>query len=55
MDSIRSNWLMALNIAQKRHLLLVGPTGTGKTVNVVNDLNRFMANAASTSTRRSPT
>ena len=37
-DSIRNNFFLSLCVDLKKHFLLVGPTGTGKTVNVVNEL-----------------
>lgn len=37
-DSIRSTFLMNLTLLQGVHLLVVGPTGTGKTINV----NQFL-------------
>ncbi len=39
-DSIRNNFLLELYIDQKQNYLLVGPTGTGKTVHVINILNQ---------------
>ena len=40
MDSIRNNHLLSLSIETFTHLLLVGPTGTGKTVNVGGELSK---------------
>ena len=37
-DSVRNNNLLTLNISMKSHMLLTGPTGTGKTVNVANEI-----------------
>ncbi|KAF4320280.1 hypothetical protein JM18_005063 [Phytophthora kernoviae] len=37
-DSVRSNFLMNLMLPQGIHMLIVGPTGTGKTINV----NQFL-------------
>ena len=37
-DSIRNNYLLTLYINTKSHMLLTGPTGTGKTVNVINEI-----------------
>jgi dynein heavy chain, axonemal len=37
-DSVRNNYLFSLFISMKSHLLLTGPTGTGKTVNVINEI-----------------
>jgi dynein heavy chain len=34
MDSIRNEWLLNTLIDNKKHLLMVGETGTGKTVNI---------------------
>lgn len=38
-DSVRNKFLLSLFIKQKSHMLLTGPTGTGKTVNIINELN----------------
>lgn len=38
-DSVRNNYLMTLYINMRSHLLLTGPTGTGKTVNIANEIN----------------
>ncbi|DBA03742.1 TPA: hypothetical protein N0F65_004159 [Lagenidium giganteum] len=40
-DSVRSVFLMNLALSQGVHIMIVGPTGTGKTVNV----NQFLENA----------
>jgi dynein heavy chain len=40
-DSIRNNYLLTLYINMKTHMLLTGPTGTGKTVNVINEISIF--------------
>jgi len=37
-DSIRNNYLLNLCVENKIHLLISGPTGTGKTVNIKNEL-----------------
>ena len=33
-DSIRHNYFLHLNIKSHMHVLFVGPTGTGKSINV---------------------
>ena len=38
-DSVRNCFFLNLFINLNSHLLLTGPTGTGKTVNVINELN----------------
>jgi dynein heavy chain len=38
-DSIRNDYFLNFSVRHKIHLLLSGPTGTGKTVNVINQLN----------------
>lgn len=43
-DSVRNNYFLHLCVRNKIHLLLSGPTGTGKTVNVLNELNRHYFN-----------
>ena len=37
-DSIRNNYLLNLSVKNRLHLLVSGPTGTGKTVNIINEL-----------------
>ena len=43
-DSVRNVHFLHLYLDLKQHLLLTGPTGTGKTVNIVNELNLFFYN-----------
>ena len=43
-DSVRNAHFLHLYLDLKQHLLLTGPTGTGKTVNIVNELNLFFYN-----------
>ena len=43
-DSIRNNYFLHLCVKNKIHLLISGPTGTGKTSNIVNELNRHYFN-----------
>jgi dynein heavy chain len=38
-DSVRNSYFLNLFINLNTHMLLTGPTGTGKTVNVINELN----------------
>ena len=38
-DSIRNTFLINLNLGSKKNMLIVGNTGTGKTVNVISELN----------------
>lgn len=38
-DNVRNNHMLNLYVKQKKHLLLTGPTGTGKTVNIMNELD----------------
>jgi dynein heavy chain, axonemal len=38
-DSIRHNYFLNLNITNHMHVLFCGPTGTGKSINVANELN----------------
>ena len=40
LDTVRCEYLLNLLIANKKHLLLVGPTGTGKTTLIKNTLNK---------------
>jgi dynein heavy chain len=35
-DSIRNNYFLHLNIKNKMHILFSGPTGTGKSVQILN-------------------
>jgi dynein heavy chain len=37
-DSIRNNYFLHLNIKNHMHVLFVGPTGTGKSINVTKEL-----------------
>lgn len=37
-DSIRNNYFLHLNIKNKMHILFSGPTGTGKSVQIINEL-----------------
>lgn len=39
LDSIRNTILLNINISMKRNLLMFGPSGTGKTKNIINELN----------------
>lgn len=38
-DSIRNNFFLNICLEHKIHLLICGNTGTGKTTNIVNELN----------------
>jgi dynein heavy chain len=38
------NFFLHLNVSRMRHVLFTGPTGTGKTANVVKELNDFYFN-----------
>lgn len=38
-DSVRNNYFLNTFVNNKLHFLLTGPTGTGKTINVINELN----------------
>jgi dynein heavy chain len=38
-DLIRNTYFLHLCIRSRIHLLLAGPTGTGKTVNLLNEIN----------------
>lgn len=38
-DSIRHNFFLHLSIKNHKHIMFVGPTGTGKSVNVANELS----------------
>ena len=40
MDSIRNNYLLNTYISLEKHFMIIGPTGTGKTINIVNELNK---------------
>lgn len=44
-DSIRNNYFLNLCIKNQIHLLLCGPTGTGKTVNIMKEINEKYMNA----------
>lgn len=35
LDSIRNLHFLTTNVANKQHMLMVGPTGTGKTLGIV--------------------
>ena len=39
-DLVRNNYFLNMYIKNHYHLLITGPTGTGKTVNIVNELNK---------------
>lgn len=43
-DSIRNNYFLHLCVKSKIHLLISGTTGTGKTSNIVNELNKHYFN-----------
>ena len=43
-DSIRNNYFLHKSIQNNLHLLICGPTGTGKTVNVINEINKHYLN-----------
>jgi dynein heavy chain len=43
-DSIRNNHFLHLCVKNKLHLLVSGPTGTGKTSNIVSELNKHYFN-----------
>jgi len=47
-DSVRNNFLLTLFINLKSHMLQTGPTGTGKTVNIINELNTSYFNESYT-------
>ena len=47
-DSIRMNYFLHLNVSRMRHVLFTGPTGVGKTANVVKELNDFYYNTTCT-------
>ena len=38
-DSVRNNYFLNTFVQSKLHFLMTGPTGTGKTINVINELN----------------
>lgn len=44
-DSIRHNYFLHLNIENHMHVLYCGPTGTGKSINVANELNTHYYNS----------
>jgi dynein heavy chain len=44
-DSVRNNHFVNLYIGLKQHLLMTGPTGTGKTLNIMNEINANYYNA----------
>jgi dynein heavy chain len=37
-DSIRNNYFLHKYIKNNTHMLICGPTGTGKTINIINEL-----------------
>lgn len=37
-DSIRNNYFVQRSLDHKFHLMICGPTGTGKTVNIINKI-----------------
>ncbi len=39
-DSVRNNYFLHLCVRNCIHVLICGPTGTGKTVNIVNQINQ---------------
>jgi len=39
-DLVRNNYFLNMYVKNHYHLLITGPTGTGKTVNIVNELNK---------------
>ena len=43
-DSIRNTYIMDLNVQFKSQILLVGPTGTGKTINAIGAINQNYSN-----------
>lgn len=47
-DSIRHNYFLNLNIQNHMHSLFCGPTGTGKSINIANELNVNYYNATYT-------
>ena len=38
-DSVRNNFFLNLSITSALHFLITGPTGTGKTVNIISELS----------------
>ncbi|EAS04067.1 axonemal dynein heavy chain (macronuclear) [Tetrahymena thermophila SB210] len=44
-DSIRNNFFLHKCIQSNNHLLICGPTGTGKTVNIINELQQHYFNS----------
>jgi len=44
-DSIRNNYFLHLCVKNKMHLLISGPTGTGKTSNIVSEMNKHYFNS----------
>ena len=38
-DTIKMNWLISMVVPSKKHLLLTGPTGTGKTLTIISTLS----------------
>ena len=47
-DLVRNNYFLNMYIKNHYHLLITGPTGTGKTVNIVNELNKNYFNEDTT-------
>jgi len=43
-DSIRNNYFLHRSVKAKQHILICGSTGTGKTVNIISELNRYYFN-----------
>lgn len=43
-DLIRNTYLLHLCVRNKLHLLVAGPTGTGKTINLVTEINKCYFN-----------
>ena len=37
-DTIKMGWLISMVVPNKKHLLLTGPTGTGKTLTIIDIL-----------------
>ena len=38
-DTIKMSWLISMVVPSKKHLLLTGPTGTGKTLTIISTLS----------------
>jgi dynein heavy chain len=43
-ESLRTAWFMNLMSTNKKHILFTGPTGTGKTISIVNEININFSN-----------